>query len=239
MDAAFDSMMDIINNIDEFNYCEAGNDYDSQIIVAAQEMRRLDAPIIKKSERKHVPPTIKVAEFDAENNLLDMSIREQFKNECIFNETRIFTKPIPTTNTMKGYLSNVSFYEQQLIGEVLPDGDVLAYKCNYGNILHDEYKEPVKIRTTNRGRKKKDKPKKDRKVQGNGKSFNSQITFIIKSNYKSLAESPLARTVDTYKFKIFRTGKIQLPGAKQHLIDDIIERAHTIARILNMYLHPV
>jgi TATA-box binding protein (TBP) (component of TFIID and TFIIIB) len=125
-------------------------------------------------------------------------------------------------------LSNVHFHEQELIHELEPDEDIVMLRCNYGCTKYPEYHEPVKLKKTNRGRKKKEKKKKIRRKQGDGGSFNSQITFVVRSSKDSSK---------VYKFKVFRTGKLQLPGVKSDVIDDVIECTHKIARMLNWHLH--
>lgn len=245
MDKAFDRMLDIINGSDSDEESEAGSptddnvendNYRAELQAMEDEIRRLAPPVERVEVR---PEMIEVAEFDAENNVLDLNIRDKFKNECVFEETAIFTRPVNTTNTMEGYLSNVSFHERDLIQELIPDEALVIYRCNYGKLKFDGYTEPVKQRKTNRGRKKKEKKKKLRKKQGDGVDFNSQITFVVRS---SLAPDPIDGIIPyeskVYKFKIFRTGKLQLPGVHQHLIDDVIACTKKIAQILNFHLHP-
>jgi len=183
----------------------------------------------------------KGAKYDKNTDVLDLVKREEFKNETIFTkELTLFSDPISTTNTMGGYISNVFFHEEHLINLLEPDRDIVQFKCNYGKSTYPSYTEPVKQKTTNRGRKKKEKKKKPRKKQGNGEHFNSQITFVVRSPEQ--ASNPLNDTIvessKVYKFKVFRTGKLQLPGIHQSLIDDVIECAEKITDKLNQYLHP-
>lgn len=64
--------------------------------------------------------------------------------------------------------------------------------------------EVINKEKSNRGRKPKtDKQKKKRKKQGNGKEFNSQMTFDVKSPDIEKKH---------YKIKMFRKGSIQIPG---------------------------
>lgn len=254
MDAAFDDMMGILNESSESSELEdnigvENEDYNADLQLAIEQMRQLEAPQINIVPRREM---IEVAEFDPENNVLDPAIREEFKTEVVFEETHIFTQPVSTTNTMEGYLSNVSFHEQQLIQELMPDENLVLYRCNYGKLKYDGYTEPVKQRKTNRGRKKKAKKKKLRKKQGEGIDFNSQITFVALSTLVSFDKIetdenqtdndqtdkiiPVGSRV--YKFKIFRTGKLQLPGVHQHLIDDVVACTKKIAQVLNFHLHP-
>lgn len=240
MEAAFDAMNDIINGSDSDTDSDDDNleddDYNVELAAFEEQVRQMQAPVVDIEPR---PQMIEVFEFDAENNVLDPEVRENFKTECIFEETHIFSSPLSTTNTMEGYLSNVSFHEKDLIEELLPDTNMVLYRCNYGKLKYEGYTEPVKERKTNRGRKKKEKKKKLRKKQGTGVDFNSQITFVARS---SLVPEPVDGIIPygakVYKFKVFRTGKIQLPGVHQHLIDDVIACTRKIADVLNFHLHP-
>lgn len=248
MDAAFDRMLDLMNDSDDESDVESDDnveneDYNAEMAEMENQIRQMQAPAVNIEPR---PQMIEVVEFDAENNVLDPVIRAAFKSEFVFEESHIFTTPVSTTNTMEGYMSNVQFHERDLIQELIPDEDLVLYRCNYGKLKYEGYTEPVKERKTNRGRKKKEKKKKLRKKQGDGVDFNSQITFVVRSS-----EAPPCIESDdpdlppsvpygtkVYKFKIFRTGKLQLPGVHQHLIDDVIACTKKIVQVLNFHLHP-
>lgn len=239
MDAAFDRMMDLMNGSDSDSDSEADDNveiYNAELAEYEDQIRQMQAPIVAIEPR---PQMIEIVEFDAENNVLNEHVRAEFKNECVFDETHIFTQPVSTTNTMEGYMSNVTFHERDLIQELLPNDDLVLYRCNYGKLKLDGYTEPVKERKTNRGRKKKEKKKKLRKKQGDGVDFNSQITFVVRS---SLTPDPIDNIIPygtkVYKFKVFRTGKLQLPGVHQHLIEDVINCTKKIVQVLNFHLHP-
>ena len=235
MDDAFDRMMELMDTTepDIIDDNIEDDDYNAELLLMEEQIRLLD-PIVEIVNPK--PLFVEIAEFDPLNNVMNAEIRNQFKTECILEESDIFTSPISTTNTMEGYLSNVSFHERELIEELIPDEDLVMYRCNYGKIKLPEYIEPVKLRKTNRGRKKKEKKKKLRKMPGDGVDFNSQITFVVRSQIEPL-ESPDAY-LKVYKFKIFRTGKLQLPGVHPHLIDDVIECTRKISQNINFHLHP-
>ena len=137
-----------------------------------------------------------------------------------------------TTITIDSKIDNINFNEKNLTNDII---DKLRYICNKkdsyilkisSNFINPEiesieYKNKIKeipIDENNndikkRGRKKKDISKyyiNPRKKQGNGKNFNSQITFMIKS---FINENKL------YNIKLFRTGSIGVPGII--CIDDI------------------
>jgi TATA-box binding protein (TBP) (component of TFIID and TFIIIB) len=239
MDDAFDRMFDLVAGGDSDSETDdniENDDYNAELLAYENEIRQMEVPVVPVDIR---PRMIEVAEFDPENNVLDPDVREEFKNECVFEETHIFSSPVSTTNTMEGYLSNVTFHERDLIQELIPDENLVLYRCNYGKLKFDGYTEPVKVRKTNRGRKKKEKKKKLRKKQGEGIDFNSQITFVVRSSLTpEVIDEIVPYGTKVYKFKIFRTGKLQLPGVHQYLIDDVITCTRKIVDVLNFHLHP-
>lgn len=206
--------------------------------------------------------------------------------DLIYDEDNIFSKPISTTITMGGLLSNVKFMEEDFIKLLEATEDIPRIHCNYGEKLHESFLKPSKDKTNNRGRRKKEKTKKQRKIQGDGSAFNSQITFHVRSKidtenrkvkyyiknntgeeYKEtefikeiyndpsfkeplvifinkkteeeFIKSEITEIIRTevvpkeYKWKVFRNGELQLPGAKPDRIDDIIESCKKIAKLLN------
>lgn len=168
------------------------------------------------------PPPPDLADIE---NLVIEENRRIFRDEFIYKETNIFTAPQSTTNTMEGFLSNVAFHEQELIKILVPNEHIVMCRCNYGKVVHPNYVEPVKEKKSNRGRRKKEKRKKLRKKQGDGLDFNSQITFVVQ-----------CASAKVYKFKVFRTGKLQLPGVRQNAIDDVIECIGKLAQYLSGFL---
>jgi hypothetical protein len=111
-----------------------------------------------------------------------------------------------STITVVSKLSNVKFKENILINHLsLTDTmpEIIKIGCNYGEYISKKYIElTTPVKKSNRGRKKKEKPAPTRKVQGNGKYFNSQITFTI-----------LDPNLDNNKFyhlKLYANGTIQI-----------------------------
>jgi len=110
-----------------------------------------------------------------------------------------------STITVEAKISNINFKEKELIHLLSLDekSDIIKIGCNFNEYISDKYIELTKpIKKSNRGRKKKIKQVSSRKVQGNGKYFNSQITFTILDD------------IDKNKFyhlKLFTNGTIQIP----------------------------
>jgi len=147
-------------------------------------------------------------------NLLIDENRLKLKNENNKIESNIIHNLKSTTCIVECLLSNVKMNEEQFINELEPDERIIELKCNYGIKTYKFYEKPIIVKKSNKGRKPKPKLEKKRKKQGSGSEFNSQITFVIKSSCIPNKE---------YQIKLFRTGNIQIPGARIDLIDDVIE----------------
>jgi hypothetical protein len=118
-----------------------------------------------------------------------------------------FSDLILSTITVEAKISNIAFKEKELIEYLSLDKnthlDIIKIGCNYKEYITDKYLELTKpIKKSNRGRKKKIKPVSNRKIQGNGKYFNSQITFTI---LDSIDKTKM------YHLKLFTNGTIQIP----------------------------
>ncbi len=188
----------------------------------------------KPPKPKPLPPTIA-----RDNSILRDDQRAEFAQERVYEATKIFTAPLPTTVTMEGVMVNVLFHEKDLILACVPDNEIVAYRCNFGKHIYPGYTEPIKHKHSDRGRKKLEKKKKNRKKQGDGTEFSSQLTFVIRSSLEpDPVDGIIPENTRVYKFKLFRTGKIQLPGARPEMIEDVVYCAYRIAAITNKLLHP-
>ncbi len=124
-----------------------------------------------------------------------------------------FTELVLSTITVESKITNIKFKENDLITKLSLDDlsktdcekfkDIIKIGCNYQEYITELYKELTKpVKKSNRGRKKKIKPVPNRKIQGNGKYFNSQITFTILDNINKSK---------FYHLKLFTNGTIQIP----------------------------
>lgn len=122
-------------------------------------------------------------------------------------------EPLNTsTITVGGKFSNVRLHERDDKDLFVPRGSIVMTGSNYFELSKPGFTMPAKKeKTTNRGRKRKEKPQKKR-IQGSGKYFNSQITCVVQSDVDSLK---------FYKFKIFRTGVFQVPGCRTTDLQDL------------------
>ena len=183
----------------------------------------LEVDNIKPEDKKI--DVVKVNMVDMiECNLIDDDTLEEFATPLIIKNPAPFSQPITNTITLNGMLTNTKFHEEHLIAKLTKvNKHIVAVDCNYGTHKNELY-------APKRAVAKKTKPKKKRKFQGSGKCFNSQITFYVRIMKNNIPEQ--------YGFKVFRTGKLQLPGAKINSIKDIISSIKHIVDILNAALHP-
>jgi len=211
---------------DELSFDDAFN----ALLIETREVELMTNVVIPEPA-KIEPTMVLVEEFDAKYNILVHVIREEFKREIVFDNCDLFTNPQPTTLTIDGFLTNVRMHENELINVLEPTPTIVVLDCNFGTKIYPGYTPPVKVKNTNRGRKRIIKPKSTRKVQGSGRCFNSQLTF-------ETLRSVVSKTgATTYKFKLFRNGRLQLPGAKPEIVEDIIEKAYLIVDVMNHSLH--
>lgn len=130
---------------------------------------------------------------------------------CDYNGT-IIDAIKPSTITVGGLFTNIVLNEKTDVPKFEAVEPIVQIGSNYGELFATGYKPPEKkIKTSKRGRKPKIKEPKKR-IQGSGKYFNSQITYVIRSP---------ANPNKLYKFKVFRNGKFQVPGVLSTDQDDI------------------
>jgi TATA-box binding protein (TBP) (component of TFIID and TFIIIB) len=207
-----DSMFDELTNFMTDNK-DIIDTYESDMKQQGTDIINVEPEIHKtvkepKKSYKRIKPT------RVSNNLLTY---EPSITQNLFEEDYLMTAMINTTNTLEGKLNNLTFKEEDMIKICYYTDDIIDISCNYGNVRHPDYHFVKKVN------KKKNKLKK-RKEQGDGTEFNSQITFTIKSGIVGLMP---------YKFKVFRPGQIQLPGAKIYAIDDIIRCSRLLTEYIN------
>jgi len=148
-----------------------------------------------------------------------------------------FTDLLLSTITVESKISNIKFKENELIPKLSFDvlslkeqekyKDIIKIGCNYQEFITDKYIElTTPVKKSNRGRKKKIKPVSNRKVQGNGKYFNSQITFtILDAENKN----------KFYHLKLFTNGTIQIP----YVCNENIEIIKPIIELVINYIKDI
>lgn len=247
MEDALDSMYDLITGKSEYiSDCPDFSPQDNILVqdnappqdserAAIDELLGIQPPVVEIEPR---PIMIEVYPFDPESNMVNPIIRENFRTETIFRETDMFTAPVITTITMEGFLSNIRCHEEELITDLQADEQFVKIKCNFGEKIYPGYQPPKKVKKSNRGRKKKPPKERKRKRQGTGECFNSQTTFVMPSSDVVPVDGIVPSDSLMYKFKVFRTGKLQLPGLlTTTVIDDVMILTQRLVGLLNFHLH--
>lgn len=137
-------------------------------------------------------------------------------NDFINKDDLIFINEFLKINHYRSYKINKSFNK-----------NILKIGCNYGECLSDLYLDLTKpIKKSNRGRKKKIKKLSNRKIQGNGSYFNSQLTFTIMDNDSNDR---------FYHLKLFTNGTIQIPFVCNENIDSIKYIIENVINFINKF----
>jgi len=138
----------------------------------------------------------------------------------------MFGSLYPSTLTIQGYFDDVYFDEKDLIHGIAPVGRILKLECNYGTSVNPDFKDPKLVKKSNRGRKPKKKKRTNRRIQGNGLHFNSQITFWVQS----------LNGLKIYKVKVFRNGTLAIPGGLSPDLSDVKEIVSVVQSSLEDYI---
>lgn len=115
------------------------------------------------------------------------------------------------------------------------DPSVIRVGCNYGEYLTKEYydiRHPVK--KTNRGRKRKEAPKKSKGGVGLKRYFNSQITFTTLADSSAL-ERALDKKEHLYHIKLYSNGKLQVPNVRSENIKVVMPALEKITMYVNHF----
>ena len=149
----------------------------------------------------------------------------------------LFTEILNSTCSVEGKYEGVEFHEIDFTEILEPFGTVVRIKSNYGDIVNPDYAEEPVVKS-NRGRKKVEKPKKNRVMQGNGSNMNSCIQFVVINKMSKHVKK-------RYKIKVFRNGKIQIPGVLDEDLGDVMQPLEDLCAYLDRYLvtrvslHPI
>jgi hypothetical protein len=225
----------------EYNEDGCDDDLFGVVDTSEQDIAELTSAIMAVEAPQYLPePTQIVIEKSISCppslNLVNDDVREVFISERLIPRNDLFTQPINTTNTMEGHLGNVKLDERTFVGMVEPTQYIVAVRSNFEVKILDGYTEPKKSKNSNRGRKKIERKKKPRRTQGTGDEFNSQVSFHVRP--RAPGDAGFDPKQKPYKFKVFRTGRLQLPGAKQTTINEVFDCIGLIRKMLNGALAP-
>lgn len=169
-----------------------------------------------------------------------------------YKDSLVFTKLENSTCSLQIKLSNIKFKEEDLIHKLRCEGSIVAIDCNYGHIRMLMYEPPTKNKISNRGRKKIVKKKENRRNQGDGTCFGSQISFVIVNemirkiphkhdNYSATAikiDDEYESILKEYKIKLFRNGVGGVPGVLKEDYSDAMPPINKLVTYLNEILKP-
>jgi hypothetical protein len=217
--ALFGGMFEAMENPEEFMAAAPAIDDGINAMVAAVRMiaPKLFVPA------KITPPRMTVPVHDTESNIACQRARVGLAAEQVYRDTATMTQPRQTTITASGFIANVMFHEQQLIERLQVSNNIVVVTCNFGRKQYDGYITAIR---SNRGRKP---AANKRRKQGDGKNFNSQLSFHVRAR----------EGARVYKFKVFRNGEVQLPGITSLAdLDEVVFCTNIIVEELNNVLHP-
>jgi hypothetical protein len=211
-----DIMAQMLSVADNATKLDIEDKYEDEIRSLMEEAKKIEKPITKKTTSNKT--YVLAPDFDKKTNLLDQEVKYDFENEIVAEATPYLTQPMLTIATLIGNFANVQMHEGEWVKALTPNKYILALCSNFGTKVYEKYTLPPKKPKT---KSKKKKP--DRKKQGDGTEFSSQLTFVM-NVYPDLYNDIIPMNADIFKIKVFRNGKIQFPGIKdKKIVDHIIE----------------
>jgi hypothetical protein len=183
-------------------------------------------------------------------DLFDNPVQKEKQLRKFKNLPLLFSPFENSTCSVDGFLRSVNFNEEDIIDYMVCEGNIVGMDCNFGHKVLESYVASKPEKKSNRGRKKKEKQKKMRKYQGDGSSFNSQITFTVLGTHirkipyipdkHSLKSTKLGQGLEKvtkeYKIKVFRNGSITVPGILTEDMTDITQPLNDICKYLSKFL---
>lgn len=214
---AFDDVFDNMDNL-----------MDMEALMMAEMLRAEEAQSIFDEPVADAPVIPEVI------NILNEDVRDAFIEDVLSvgYESEWFTKPAVPTVTLDGTSSGIAFHEEQLMNMLEASPQVIMFTSNFGKVIYPGYTPPTPVK-----KRKKDVVRR-RKVQGDGSSFNSQIScFVARRDYTrpwtdqdgvvhqpEMTPDGLYYVIPTnaprFEYKIFRNGRLQLPGATLTTFDE-------------------
>ena len=180
---------------------------------------------LSKSRRvPHVKHKI-TKDYREKCNLAIKEIREAFSRETIFSIEDLpnFTEAFNTTVTLEASIDGDILFTEETISPFLTHTHLIqGYDSNFHHSRSPDYYEPPKPPKSTRGRKKKQSNKKPRAHPGDGTNFNSQVTVVV-------SKGPGHPPGKPFRFKFFRQGNMQIPGATLKTIGPIYEAIKHVA----------
>ena len=179
------------------------------------------------SEPANNDPTVETAEAQQYTiNVLDAETRKRIMGEVIQPEDDFFGEAISTTDTLDGFIRGCSLNEYSDTTRFEPCTTFLVICSNSCRKVYPWYTPPSK---------KNKKKSAIKNKNGTERELNSQISCWIRVNFKTTTYAygdPIPTDEPVYKFKIFRTGRVQLPGANRNNYEKVVECMYRVAELL-------
>jgi hypothetical protein len=214
--SAYDTL---IGELDDVDVCGVILDTPTAHMAVLKQIAAVDdAPRATTAPINIVQPTA---------NLFDPPTRYKYVADVSCVENTILSNCYVTTTTLSGVLENFTI-DVTDIHKFKTNSRVVMIKSNFGCIVDPSYS--PKPKPKRKARAKETKAKKERKKQGDGSCFNSQITFLVRTD---LIDRKNPSETIVYKFKIFQKCKMQLPGALPEHIVDVVAAIDDIIDVIN------
>jgi len=241
-------------NDSEKNIIDNLNDSDDETDVVLHEKNRLKRKYVRKNKEEKKPDSVD-DDIKALENIIPSQLPDpitdkyydDFKQNYlkpedlailkkgITGDLEHFTQVSLVIMTLRALIAGFSHKEEDLIKKLNVNSRVVCIECNFGKKKHEWFKHPKEyIVKSTRGRKKKPKQKKERKTQGNGTCFGSQIRFTMLIN--DIEKDKKLTVNDLYDFMIFRNGYTQTYDIKIEKIDNLITNFYYLIDYLNTSL---
>ena len=153
---------------------------------------------------------------------------------------KLLSPLMPSTLVAQGMLTNVRFHESDLIDFLMLNGRIISAVCNYGEIYsqlwHDITNAMQKRKKTRRGRRPRVKAPSKRVRQGNGRHFDTQITFeVLSREYATMDPQEYLGVIKpkSYYVKVFRNGNVSVPGGLCEDLSDVHDSIVEVVKILS------
>jgi hypothetical protein len=151
-------------------------------------------------------------------NGINLRIRNEEMTKLVGMKESRMSRPICTTINLNGFIEGISFDPKELKNVIILEEPIIGIESSYGPLYLHGYSKRMKIKSSNRGRKEKQKPQKKRE------HIKAQLTFILR-------DDTICPTTDI-KLKLYNNGAIQIPWPTPHNIERVFE---CIDKLIKLY----
>lgn len=218
---------------DEFDFDEFDKLLDATATTDVENALEVEIPVPNVEEIDKKIDEIKKIKIESEVfkiDIADHDTRQRIIEEQIQPETNIFFEASSTTDTLDGRSLFCTLNEMTDTSKLRPDAIIVSIRSICGVFDYVNYKAPqpkAKHKRLDRGLNEANMNGKYRrnKKKKNANELNSQISFWVRRDTSRVygPNEIIPASEPVYKFKIFRTGRIQLPGAIRSDYNNVID----------------